>query len=519
VNAAYNVGAQAGEVFVDLDTQYASLKQKVVAGDWMKLSHADFERKLHVEGLKLLREFAQTHFTLRGLAASEAPVVGQDGNERTHQRDGTERGVTTVFGNVQARRTAYEGRGLSALHPTDADLNLPPDRYSLEVRRQVALAATHTSFETALETVERTTAAHVPKRQAEELVSKAACDFDDFYVASRTGLAPDQTSGLLVLTFDQKGVVLLTRDLRAATRKAAEQRANKFETRYSKGEPHGRKRMATVAAVYTIAPYARTAEQIIAGLRHVRDAAAPPRPRPEDKRVWARLDTTLAQVIADGFAEAASRDPERRKKWLVLIDGDPDLEALVRAEARRRGVAITVVLDFIHALEYVWRASSAFFGEAAPERETWVLDRLRLILEGRASDVVAGMTRSATLRGLDKKQRKPVDKAAKYLLKRTGLMRYDELLALGAPIATGVIEGACRHLICDRLDITGARWTLARAEAVLKLRAIASSGDFDAYWAFHEQAEWRRNHATRYANDTPPSVAIPRHSRNLRAVK
>ncbi len=126
--------------------------------------------------------------------------------------------------------------------------------------------------------------------------------------------------------------------------------------------------------------------------------------------------------------------------------------------------------------------------------------------------MVAGMTRSATLRKMNKKQRKPVDKAARYLLRRTDMMRYDELLAVGTPIATGVIEGACRHLICDRLDITGARWTLARAEAVLRLRAIASCGDFDAYWMFHECAEWRRNHASRYANERPPAVEIPTHA-------
>ncbi len=511
MNATYSIPTQAGELFAGIDARCASLKHKISAGEWMDLSHADFERVLHVEGMKLLREFAQAHYTLRGLAVPFRPVVGSDGHERTHRRDGTQRAVVTRFGDVQATRTAYEGRKLGALHPADAVLNLPLDRYSLEVRRQVALAAVRTSFDVAIETVERTTAAHVPKRQAEELVSSAARDFDDFYLASSIDVTPEQTSALLVLSFDQKGVVLLNRDLREATRKAAENAAKKFETRYSKGEPHGRKRMATVAAVYTIAAYVRTPEQIIAGLRHVRDGSAPLRPRPEYKRVWARLDKTLAEVVADGFAEALRRDPRRSKRWLVLIDGDPKLEKLVRAKARRLGVEITVVLDFIHALEYVWKASTVFFAENDVERETWVLDRLRLILQGRVSSVVAGMTRSATLRKMNKKQRKPVDKSAKYLLKRTGMMRYDELLAIGAPIATGVIEGACRHLICDRLDITGARWTLARAEAVLKLRAIASCGDFDAYWVFHERAEWARNHASRYANHNPPDVEIPTH--------
>jgi hypothetical protein len=396
---------------------------------------------------------------------------------------------------------------------------LPSGKYSLEVQRQVALGSAQTSFETAIAAVERTTAAHVPKRQAEELVRKASCDFDAFYSETRRDIAHEETSDLLILSFDQKGVVLLAKDLREATRKVAEQHNGTFETKYSKGEPHGRKRLATVAAVYTIAPFVRTTEQIIAGLRHVRDASSPSRPRPENKRVWARLDKDLNDVISDGFAEAFAHDPEKKKRWVVLVDGDPDLKTLVLAEAKQRGVVVTLVLDFIHALEYVWKASVAFFQENDPKRETWVLDRLQMILDGRVSDMVAGMTRSATLRKLNSKQRKPVNKAAKYLLKRTQMMCYDKMLALGGPIATGVIEGACRHLICDRLDITGARWTLNCAEAVLKLRALVSSRDFDAYWTFHEKNDWVRNHASRYASNMPPNLEYPGNHRKLRVVK
>ena len=92
------------------------------------------------------------------------------------------------------------------------------------------------------------------------------------------------------------------------------------------------------------------------------------------------------------------------------------------------------------------------------------------------------------------------------------------MLELGAPIAKGVIEGACRHLICDRLDITGARWRLPSAEAVLRLRSLQSSGDFDAYWQFHEQEEARRNHASRYADGKLPEVKMPKTKAHLRLV-
>jgi len=429
------------------------------------------------------------------------------------------RKLETVFGTVEVERTGHSGRGLSYLFPVDAALGLGSTRYSLEVDRQVALGALRMSFDATLEMMAVHNAAHVPKRQAEQSVKRSAVDFDAFCGNTRLHF-PEPTSELLALTFDQKGVVLRHEDLTDATRKAAQEARPKMDSRRSKGEvKRGRKRRASVAAVYTVAPHERTADDVIAGLRRVRDAITKPKPRPEGKRVWASLQRPLKDVISDAFDEAADRDPKHRKRWLVLVDGDDKLIELVRAEAQRRGVEVTLVLDFIHALEYLWRAAHVFFDEGTSEIEDWVLERLRRILQGEVSQVVAGMTRMATFRELSAKQRKPVDQAANYLLKRKSMMRYEQLLAMGAPIATGVIEGACRHLIKDRMDLTGARWSLEGAEAVLRLRSILSSGDFDEYWAFHEQQETYRNHLSRYIDSKVPEIAPPTRRRRLRLVK
>jgi len=111
-------------------------------------------------------------------------------------------------------------------------------------------------------------------------------------------------------------------------------------------------------------------------------------------------------------------------------------------------------------------------------------------------------------------------------LPKATLLTFEELtrvtrvcLGLGVPIATGVIEGACRHLVCDRLEITGARWRLERAEAILRLRALSASGDFDEYWQFHEAEEWRQNHASKYAGDLVPLAAESQAPRHLRLVQ
>lgn len=520
MNAAYLAKPQKDQMFAAADAKYLQFKALLVSPETLAGSHADVERVMQAEGRELLRELLQSHLTLRGQAVAVGPVVAADGIERTHVRRDKPRGLETVFGTVKVPRTAYAGRGQAALHPVDADLNLPADSYSHEVCRQVALAAARTSFEATVETVDRTTAAHVPKRQAEMLSRKSAQDFDNFYATTGFGVEAAKTSDLLVLTYDQKGVVLLNVDLTEATRKAAENNQSKLETRRSKGEvKRGRKRMSTVAAVYTVAPYVRTAQDIIAGLRHVRDTTPQAkRPRPEYKRVWASLRRTPQQVIADGFDEADKRDPDRHKTWLVVIDGDPDLERWVRAEAKRRGVQVTLVLDFIHALEYLWKASYAFHKEGTPEAEAWVLERLERLLQGKGSSVAAGIRRSATMQRLSKEARSSVDRCANYFLKRRNLMRYGDLLAMGAPIASGIIEGACRHLICDRLDLTGARWSLDGAEAVLRLRALLSSGDFNDYWRFHEEEEARRNHASRYADGKPPDVQLPVAKGKLRLV-
>ncbi|EIC21507.1 hypothetical protein Thi970DRAFT_01719, partial [Thiorhodovibrio frisius] len=98
-----------------------------------------------------------------------------------------------------------------------------------------------------------------------------------------------------------------------------------------------------------------------------------------------------------------------------------------------------------------------------------------------------------TRKQLGETARKPIDKAADYIDNNRERLEYDQALALGLPIATGVIEGACRHLVKDRMDLTGARWGLARAEAILKLRSLKISGDLPAYLAFHF-AEHRRHY-------------------------
>lgn len=526
MTALYSVEAAfARDLFQEADAAYAAIKVKAQR-DWVDLPESEVERRMFDDGAEVLRRLLQSHLTLRGKAKPLEPVIGADGAERTHIREDDEdkevegRPIESIFGGVRLHRTGYRGRGLAALQPVDADLNLPPGKHSLEVERRVALEAARNSFDATRDSIKRTTHASVAKRQIEDLVRRASVDFDEFYARREFDRNTDVDMGpLVILTFDQKGIVMRREDLLDATRKIAEGDRRKLQSRHCKGEPHGRKRMATVSAVYTVQPHERSPASIVDGLRRIRSVKQKEGPKPELKRLWASVDQAPQDVIRAAFAEALKRDPQCQKRWIVLIDGDRKLERWVKRAVKEFGVTVTFGLDMMHALQYLWRAGMAFHAEATTELENWVLERLQKVLEGGVSDVVAGMTRSATLRNLTKEQRKAVDSCALYFLRRKHMMRYDELLALGAPVATGVVEGGCKYLINDRLDVTGARWSLLGAEAVLCIRALIASGDFDEYWRFHEANERHRNHDSKYLDQRPPPVALPKRvGRHLRVV-
>jgi hypothetical protein len=202
------------------------------------------------------------------------------------------------------------------------------------------------------------------------------------------------------------------------------------------------------------------------------------------------------QVVADAFDQAASRDPHRLRDWIVLVDGARHQLDLIQDEAARRGIRLNILLDFVHVAEYVWTAAHAFHPPGSREAETWAADKLTAILAGHADRAAHEMTAQAAAEQLPAARREQVTTCHRYLTGHLGQLHYDTALAAGWPIATGAVEGACRHLIADRLDITGARWGLDGAEAVLQLRALITNGDFEDYWIFHTAREHQRLYPT-----------------------
>ena len=245
-----------------------------------------------------------------------------------------------------------------------------------------------------------------------------------FYLQRLTCPAPEGWP--LILTFDGKGIVMLPGALRPATAKAAAAAEGKLATRLSPGEKHGRKRMAELACVYDAAPVPRTPEDVIstpAQKRRKRKAQAsgpkkkqkPREPQARGKWLTASVTDDIPAVIAAAFGEAERRDPARQREWAVLIDGNNTQIEAVTAEAARRGVTVTIVIDFIHVLEYCWKAAWSFFDKGEPAAEEWVADQARKILHGKARQVAAGIRRRATAYGYAGPERAGADECARYL--------------------------------------------------------------------------------------------------------
>lgn len=482
---------------------FESLITTLTSTNTTELTHTQLEELLTEQSRELTRTLLQDHLDLRTLREQDhtPPPTGAEGIKRTRTERGHTRTLTTLFGTVTTTRTAYRAPGAPNLHPADATLNLPPGKHSHGLRRLVALEAARGSFEHAQEAITRTTGTHPGKRQIQQLATAAATDIDAFYHQG----GPIPTTGdqdLLVLTFDGKGVVMRPEALRTATAQAA-QSTTKLATRISPGEKPHRKRMAEVACVYDATPAIRTPGDIITPPTSKDTTHTRPRPGPcaDNKWATASLIDDLDQVIAAGFDQAQRRDPGHRRTWVVLVDGNrPQLRAIAD-QAHQHGVRVHVVLDFVHVLEYLWKAAWSFFEPADPDAEAWVGAQATKVLQGRARQVAAGIRRRATTFGYSARERAGADKCAGYLVANAQYLDYATALEQGWPIATGVIEGACRHLVKDRMDITGARWGLEGAEAVLKLRALIATGDFAEYWAFHLRREFDRNHRVRYRDE------------------
>jgi hypothetical protein len=468
-----------------------------LAGAGAAASFDEIERQVAERGRELLRKVVQ-HVMDAGAAAEPrlAGVADAAGMPRSRAERGHARTVVSQFGPVVIERMAYRAAGQVNLYPRDAVLNLPPRRYSWCLQRAVAEYVLAGSYEQARRFVAAVTGVVIGKLQLEQITIEATADAAEFYpalAARQEQQGPGQRAGPLAMSWDCKGVAMLPGALRRRGARAPGQRVRNFGKRRGTGEK-GHKRMAQLGSVFDVDPAPRTPEQVMAG--------GPGKTAPRALRRWYAADIAAGrgQVIGAVLDEAGRRDPGRTRTWIVLVDGDNHQLEMIRSQAAARGIGLVILIDFIHVLEYLWKAAWCFHPARDPAMEAWVTAQGLDILHGRAAQVITrieGLAAASPPRP-GGEHAKIIRKTLSYLQAKQPYMDYPRALAAGWPIATGVIEGACRHLVQDRMGITGARWGLDGAQAILWLRTLRANGDLDAYWDWHITQEHQRNHLSRY---------------------
>ena len=347
-------------------------------------------------------------------------------------------------------------------------MSLPERCYSDLLREWAAFGTTDESYRESQTGLARILGHQLSLQAIETGVREDATDVTAFYAQPPDPSTPVPLGPILVVQADGKGVP------------QAQVLTDAARERLGKGQKRSKKKEAVVTSLYTIAPYRRTPQDVVAALLHEEPTAdLPTRPRPVAKEVHATLE---------GKPVALTRLQQR----VALTDGAEAVQTQLQAHFPEH----TLVLDIIHASEYLWDVANAVLGERHPARKAWIRARLEQVLSGATATVIAELEDLAQAPEWTEAQRRVVEKTAGYYRRNQPYMHYDEYLTRGWPIGTGVVEGACGHLVKDRMEQAGMRWTVEGAQAVLDLRAVRLNDDWDAYWAYHRQQQHQRLYGT-----------------------
>jgi len=451
------------------------------------LDHGEREKAIGQEGRELQRRLLQATFDIdsareeRAEGVTSAAGIGHGTVEAGHGR-----GVTSVFGPVRVSRLAYRNRREPNLYPADARQVLPDDPYSLGMRALAAFHLAADGFGQAQEVIEARTGVTVGRAQLTGLAEDLAAWTGGFYEErSRDAEEEEQPdSDVMMMQADGKGIAM-----RPEHRKSAGK---------EDGTRPGIKKMAEIVAVADFTPAVREPEDIAAPQAR---RQAHPGPKARDKWVSASVTESIEDMIASAFDEADRRDPQRTRQRVFLADGNRQQITAIEAQAAGRGLKVPVLIDYIHVSGYIGKAAAALHPGDPAAAGQWADGQLLRVLHGRAKAVAATLASVAAKTRADPRKRldlTDMDKAVTYLTNNHRHMHYDKALEKGWPIATGMIEGACRFVIEDRFGITGARWSPDGAETILKLRAVVVNGDLDAYMNYYKERYRSERHLSRY---------------------
>lgn len=461
----------------------------------------DVERGIWTQLLQLGRHYLEKFIALHG-SGDVGETVTLDDQEWQRLDDWHSRRYVSIFGELQLQRTVYgtrEGQKIEYVR-LDQQLQLPAGAYSYVLQDWDQALCVEEAFGQVQTTIARMLQLKQPVGSLEHMNREMAGLVSEYLVNRPVPLAA-QEGELVVASADGKGIVM---------RREPGDEAPKAHR--SKGDKASQKRMATVGTVYTVDRYVRTPEQVLAALFRDESERSSDRPRPQSKEVWASLPQDERWLSGQEAVftwldwEVRTRNPGQEKETVYLCDGQETLWQDVAEKLPTRNSV--EILDLLHVTPRLWKAAHVFLGEGSKEVEPFVRQRVLRVLQGQASGVIRGLREMATKRALTGSKKKTIREICGYLEKNLERLRYDQYLAAGYPIASGAIEGACRHLVKDRMERAGMHWTAAGAQAMLDLRSVFVSGQWQEYQAYRIERERQKLYPYRPAAEPVLRTAL-----------
>jgi hypothetical protein len=409
------------------------------------------------------------------LASVETVKVGENSLPLKGLRS---RSVRSVFGQFTIERGYYYANK-EGYHLLDAWLNMPEHSTTDLLREWQSTLACYDPYHKTSKTLGNILGQRLSARAIEDEVARD-CDLADAFFNQQSAPEPSSEASILVFQADGKGIPML-----------GEKREGK-RVRLGKGEKASRKKEAIATAVYTIAAYPRTPKEVTDSLFNTEPTtnqidsseakAAEKRKGPCNKWLRATLKGKSA-AIALARKQVLTREGKHIGARVALTDGALSLQSQVVAKMPE----FTLILDVIHAIEYLWKVANALYGETSTKRVMWVRERVLLMLSGGTQQIIDEFRQIANTPACRKRAKGVLLSTACYYERNLAYMRYDVYLKNGWPIGTGVIEGACRHLVKDRFELSGMRWTISGAESLLNLRSIAENDDWERFEAYRQK--------------------------------
>ena len=435
-------------------------------------------------------------------------VSTEEGTVLQRSETVVERPLRTIFGEHVVEEYVYS-QGIKKkieLRPIDARINLPEGKASYLLQEFTQLFCVEKAFGVGARQFATVFEQKLSVDVLED-INRAMGEQADRFLDQLPTPPVCKEGAILVATADGKGVPLVKED------------AQKVPA-FDKKERPGNRRMATLGCVYTVDPFVRTAEQVVAAL--FRDDTVPqPAKRPE--ACFKHYRAFFAEPVQEGkdalpsayqtwtwIGQEAKTRHQVGQPIVRLMDGQPSLWDASDAcldewatELREGGQsqALVDILDILHVSGYVWKVAKVFYSHKE-QQEAFAQERLLRILRGEVAAVITGMRRMASLRNIKGEALKTVRTACNYFENNAHRMRYDEYLKAGYPIASGVIEGACRHVIKDRMEQGGMRWTLNGAKAMLNVRSVLASSESKTFSQWRQTEGAKRVHPHRALLET-----------------